>query len=284
MIPSGRAGYLEPMSAIAGFTSPFAAAAADRRFSWSIHIPESASSVDGRGRPRALPLVVAVHGSGRGAASLRDRLAPFASARGCAVLVPLFPVGAVRSDDSDADDYKFIEGSGVRYDELLLSMIDEAAGAYPISTDRFFLHGFSGGGQFAHRFFYLHPDRLAALSVGAPGRATMLDDSRLWWTGTGGFEERFGSPIDMEALCAVPVQLVAGARDTEPLLWPELLAARAVDDDAPPTRLSQLQTMQENFAAHGLSVRTDIVPGIGHDGEAVLGAVAGFFADFIEPD
>ena len=33
---------------------------------------------------------------------------------------------------------------------------------------RFALFGYSGGGHFVHRFFMLHPQRLWALSIGAP--------------------------------------------------------------------------------------------------------------------
>ena len=46
--------------------------------------------------------------------------------------------------------------------------------------------GFSGGAQFAHRFLYIHPGRLRAVSLGAPGLVTMLDETRAWWVGTGG--------------------------------------------------------------------------------------------------
>lgn len=43
--------------------------------------------------------------------------------------------------------------------------------------------GFSGGGQFAHRFLYLQLERLHAVSTGAPGRITMLDENWKWPAG-----------------------------------------------------------------------------------------------------
>ncbi|GAA1656781.1 hypothetical protein GCM10009744_57000 [Kribbella alba] len=93
---------------------------------------------------------------------------------------------------------------------MLLAIVDEVAERFPVESEQFYLHGFSGGGQFTHRLRYLHPDRLAAASIPAPGRITQLDDSLPWWLGTKGFEEKFGQPVDFEALRRVPIQLVVG--------------------------------------------------------------------------
>jgi poly(3-hydroxybutyrate) depolymerase len=87
-------------------------------------------------------------------------------------LAPLFPSGII--DPSDEDNYKFIKYHDIRFDHVLLAMIDEVAIKYRVNKDRFLLHGFSGGGQFVHRFFYLHPKRLMGVSIGAPGRITYL--------------------------------------------------------------------------------------------------------------
>lgn len=86
---------------------------------------------------------------------------------------------------------------------------------FDIDTRRFCLHGFSGGGQFTHRFFYLHPRRLSAVSIGAPGRVTPAGPSQPWWLGTDGFAEVFGRDPDIESMRAVPVQMVVGDRDVD---------------------------------------------------------------------
>lgn len=65
----------------------------------------------------------------------------------------------------------------VRYDSILLDMIDCVAAEWgSVDTRTFAIVGFSGGGQFVHRFFYLYPERVHAVSIGAPGRATPLVD------------------------------------------------------------------------------------------------------------
>lgn len=61
-----------------------------------------------------------------------------------------------------------------QFDHVLLAMVDEIA-PLPLAAGRFLMHGFSGGGHFAHRFFSLHPRRLLGASIGAPGMVTLLD-------------------------------------------------------------------------------------------------------------
>ena len=41
----------------------------------------------------------------------------------------------------------------MRFDLLLLAMVDEVERKYGIDARRFCLFGFSGGGQFVHRFY-----------------------------------------------------------------------------------------------------------------------------------
>lgn len=150
--------------------------------------------------------------------------------------------------------FKFLEYRGTRFDLELLHIVDEVGERFNTETDRFLLHGYSGGGQFAHRFAYAHPDKLAGISIGAPGRITQLDDSLPWWLGTGGFQERFGIEIDLEALRAVPVQMVVGAEDIE--TWeinnaggPNWMDGAEMTGS---TRVERLETLRASFEAQEL--------------------------------
>jgi pimeloyl-ACP methyl ester carboxylesterase len=87
-----------------------------------------------------------------------------------------FPAGI--GDPNDLHNYKFIDYQGILFDLVLLAMFEKVAARWHIRTDRFALHGFSGGGQFAHRFLLLHPDRLHGVSIGAPGRVTLPTSER----------------------------------------------------------------------------------------------------------
>ncbi|MGH9173262.1 MAG: hypothetical protein ACRD1H_02830, partial [Vicinamibacterales bacterium] len=66
-------------------------------------------------------------------------------------------------------------GGPVRHDLLLLRMLDDVARDGLVSTDRVSLFGYSAGGQFAHRFLYLHSERLDQVAIGAPGGVTLPD-------------------------------------------------------------------------------------------------------------
>jgi pimeloyl-ACP methyl ester carboxylesterase len=225
------------------------------------------------------PLTVLVHGTERGAQQYRDEFSDYGEGQPSILLAPLFPCGI--EEPGETHNYKFIEYRGIRFDHVLLAMVDEVAELYRIESDRFLLHGFSGGGQFVHRFFYLHPGRLTGLSIGAPGLVTLLDSNMDWWVGTRGFEQRFGQSLDLDGLRGVPVQMVIGGDDTETRgltvpesdqLWIEGANAAGA------TRLERLASLRGSFVRAGIEVRFDSVPGVAHDGWQLLEPVKSFFA------
>ncbi len=248
-----------------GFT-PWMASRADPRFALSLYVPKSLPQ-DG-----PAPLLVLIHGTSR-RDNFRDGFRNFAERTGTVLLAPLFPVGAAAADD--VHGYKWIDGHGVRFDLLLLDMIDQAAEIWPLARSRFALFGYSGGGQFAHRFLYLHPHRLSALSIGAPGNVTLPDPARVWPAGVGGLEERFGIGFDSDAVPAVPIHLVVGEADTE--TWEiakepgDPVYIRDVNDEST-NRIVRLKRLQRALERCGSSTWFDLVEGAGHDGPAVVPA------------
>ena len=99
-----------------------------------------------------------------------QQLYDFADKNGFAMIFPMFPGGLM--DKNDFNSYKLLEYNGVRYDNIFLAMIDELAERFPIDIDKIYLYGWSGGGQFVHRFLYVHLERLVAVVIGASGRPT----------------------------------------------------------------------------------------------------------------
>jgi poly(3-hydroxybutyrate) depolymerase len=246
----------------------------DQRFSYCLYVPGDLG-------PEKAPLVVVQHGSERNFLLYRDHLAGFAEEHRAVVLAPLFPAGI--EDPDDLHNYKFIGYRGIRFDEVLLAMVEEVAQTYPIDPEAFYLHGFSGGGQFAHRFSYLHPDRLAGVSIGAPGRVTLLDDDLPWWLGTADIEHRFGRPVDLAALRRVPVLMVVGDQDVDTWEITNPGDPNWMDgtEQTGETRVDRLRTLERNFVEHGIEVRFVLVPGVGHRGSLVLPPVRDFFAELI---
>ncbi|MGH6781071.1 MAG: hypothetical protein ACREB5_03055, partial [Sphingomonadaceae bacterium] len=199
-----------PLSAYELGRTAAIACQADQRFSYCLYVPPALSDAGSRAGARVL---VALHGTERGNQAMRDLFMPLADKLGLIVVAPLFPAGII--DPHDRDNYKYIEYEGIRFDRLMLAMLDEIGARYGVPVDRVAMFGFSGGAHFAHRFLYLHPERLEAVSVCAPGSPTLFDDSRDWWVGVRDIEQRFGRPIDREALRRVAVHLAVGDDDTD---------------------------------------------------------------------
>ena len=153
--------------------TPFFALQADQRVSYCLYVPKALRDDPD---PSTWRLIVAMHGTGRTATTYRDGFAPLAERTRCIVLAPLFPVGLI--EPGELSNFKRLKFHDMRFDLLLLSMVDEVTRKYGIDTRRFLLFGFSGGGQFVQRFHCVHPGRLAAVTIGAPGNVTLLDDSR----------------------------------------------------------------------------------------------------------
>jgi len=247
----------------------------DQRFSFCTYTPKAILEEG----PEKYRLLVAVHSSDRDYQDIRMHFADLAEKHKLVVLAPLFPSGI--GDRNDNENYKYISYQNIRFDLLLLQMVEEAATLYNIDADRFSLFGFSGGAHFAHRFFYLHPRRLSALSVAAPGSVTLIDESRDWWVGTRDMEKVFGQCPDFPAMRQVPTQLLVGGADTntnaithQPGLGKWMPGANG----AGVTRIDRLHTLHDNWKSRSLNVSLDKIPGVGHDCQPLVGSAARFLA------
>lgn len=148
-----------------GVTS-FFASQTDQRFSYCLYVPTAHQD-----ETRRLPLVVIMHGTGRNAERYRTLCREFCEEHECVVVAPLFPAGI--AEEGDLHGFKRILRHGIRYDRALLDIVDQVQARWRVDGSKFLLHGFSGGGQFSHRFADLgdrrtrgrrgrrHPDRTA---------------------------------------------------------------------------------------------------------------------------
>ena len=253
---------------------PFRACRADRRFAYGVYVPSGYSpACSARFR-----ILVAVHGSERAPEVARDLCIDLAEETRRIVLAPLFPVAM--TDDEEFHNYLFLSYGGIRFDQVLLAMIEEVASRFAVPSDRLWLSGFSGGGQFAHRFMYLHAARLAAVSVGAPGIVNTLDANGDWGIGVRDVQARFGLPVDRDGLCGLPVQVVVGQDDT---LADDIHVAPGhplyVDgvNRTGSNRVERAGTLHALLCDAGVDSQLDIVPGAGHLAADVQSAVNAFF-------
>ncbi len=247
---------------------------ADQRFSYSLYVPAHFPTSN----PEDFRLMVVVHGTNRPNQTMLLRFQEFADENNSIIVAPLFP--ARIDDPEDLDNYKYISYKGIRFDQVLLSMIDEISERYDIKRRPFSLFGFSGGAHFAHRFLILHPERLSAVSIAAPGSVTLVDRTSDWWVGVANLEQMFGKKVDLDAMQRVPVHLVVGENDTktnEIIHSPGSRHWMAGANDAGANRIERLKTLADNLRDHGIATEHEILPGVGHQEGPLAQAAVRFF-------
>ena len=228
----------------------------DPRFAFALRLPPG-------GEARCL--LVVVHDSTRDLARCFDPFAEFAQAHRCAVLAPLFPAGVL--GDGYEDGYKFLSEGDICYDRVLNAMVDEAFDRTACRERRLLMHGYSGGGQFVHRYWLLHPGRLRAVVIGAPGKVTLLDNQQPWWSGVQDTLRRFAVAVDAAALRQVPALLLVGDRDTRtdglstqpPSRWWPSQPARLSAD-----RIHRLTALHRSLQHAGVQAQLEMLPGASH--------------------
>lgn len=172
--------------------------------SYYLYVPPS---YDGS---RAFRLMVSVHGTSRRARLFARHFVQFANDYDYVVLAPLFG----RTVEPDEDYQRLGVGTNQRADLDLLDIVNEVAARYRLDTDQFDLFGFSGGGQFAHRFLYIHPERLRSVVAAAPGTITPPTDEEPWPAGIASLAELAGVSFDLAAIQRCRVMLIIGTDDT----------------------------------------------------------------------
>ncbi|MDQ6619767.1 MAG: alpha/beta hydrolase [Pseudomonadota bacterium] len=249
----------------------------DPRFSYCMYLPPRNA-----GRKTRPDLVVAVHGSLRPFMRYRDALSAFGRWNHCAILCPLFPAGV--HGDGYGDGYKYLLEGDLRYDQLLLSMVDEVTAEHGLDGTRFGLFGYSGGAHLAHRFYTLHPDRLWAVSIGAPGSVTLLDWTRDWWVGVRNTQELFNVQVAPAVMRKVPVQMIVGQMDLETHEIVHHEGERSWmpgANDSGRNRPERLARLRDSYAAHDIAVRFDVVPDVAHDGLRCAQIAEDFLAEVL---
>ena len=108
-----------------------------------------------------------------------SRWIPYAEKYNCILVAPHF-------DEVTFDnDYQRLNLDGIRSDLRLNSIIDSIKTAFPdLKDSKLKLFGFSGGGQFVHRYCAFHPDMVDKAVVGASGWYMWPDDELDYPLGT----------------------------------------------------------------------------------------------------
>ena len=171
-------------------------------------------------------LVVSIHGASRNVDVHAKLLSAYAEMYGASLLVPHF------SATKYADFQRLGRvGRGRRADLALHRLVAEAALQIGATTDRFYLFGFSGGAQFAHRYAMAYPRRVAYAVIANSGRYTLPDPEQTFPRGIRSTRKLPGLRFDLDALLRIPMKVYVG-KDIEAKTLPRRRRAKG-DRDVP---------------------------------------------------
>jgi pimeloyl-ACP methyl ester carboxylesterase len=148
-------------------------------------------------------------------------------------------------------------------------MLAELRQALGLLLGRVSLFGYSGGGQFAHRYLMAHPSRVTSAVVAAPGWFTFPERTHAYPYGTRGARRQLGVRMRAEAFLRVPVLVAVGDLD-EDERSEHLRHSPALDAQQGANRLERaarwVQAMRDAAAALGFPPRVALttLPGAGH--------------------
>lgn len=208
-------------------------------------------------------VMVVVHGRSRGARPLIEAFAPEATARGYAVMAPIF-------DRTRYAGYQRLAGvvGPTAAAEALRRTAAEVQRTTETDSRGIALVGFSAGAQFAHRFALAHPSEVTRLVVAAAGWYTMPDPDLAYPHGLASSAAMEPGWADLDAFLGLPMRVLVGDRDVARDV--NLNTAPAVDELQGRHRLERarrwVRAVHAAAEARGLpcDLALELLPGTGH--------------------
>ncbi|NNE63680.1 MAG: hypothetical protein HKN34_06335, partial [Gammaproteobacteria bacterium] len=212
------------------------------------------------------PLMVSIHGVSRNAREHASMMSAMAEQYGVILLAPLF-------NKKQFPDYQRLGriGRGPRADLALDRVIGEVLYLTGADTEQLYLFGYSGGGQFAHRYAMAHPERVASVVIGAAGWYTFPDRKKTYPRGTASNKTLPSLRFDESRFLRIPMTVIVGDQDCE--RDPELNTLRRIDRQQGLNRVERatnwVESMNQASSGYGINPhhRLTILPGIGHSFE-----------------
>lgn len=201
------------------------------------------------------PLLVTVHGVSRNADEHVRLLSAYCDQYGVVLVAPLFSA-------EDFPKYQQLghAGQSKRADLMLNAIIAEAAAVAGIECESFYLFGYSGGAQFAHRYLMAHPHRVAAAVVAGAGWYTLPNPTRRFPFGTRMSKSLTDLRFDAEEFLSIPVTVIIGAEDTATA---GVRSSAKLDSEQGTNRLDRARNwvaqMQAAAASHHMESRVSLV-------------------------
>ena len=207
---------------------------------------------------------VSVHGVSRNAMEHAERFAQMAEQYGAILVAPFF-------SKRHFGDYQRLgrEGNGRRADHAVQQITREVESLTGVSSSKIALFGFSGGGQFAHRYTMAWPEHVYKVIIGAAGWYTHPETSSKFPYGITPTPRLNGVVFDVKKFLHVPACVLVGQWDIKH--DPGLNQSARIQRQQGTTRLERgrrwIDAMNQAAIAHGMetSYVFSILPGVNHD-------------------
>ncbi len=235
-----------------------------RVFVW---VPEGAPELETllyfpRSAAKPTRALVSVHGIARNAMEHALLFATEAERTGTAIVAPMFSERRFRGYQTLRKRRHHLAP-----EQAFERMLEELAQLSGLELQQLSLFGYSGGGQFAHRFAMFRPERVAQLTVGAAGWYTFPDPDIAYPQGIADVSARLPA-IDLGAFLQIPVQVLVGDAD---LQRDEALNKKPeIDQRQGLTRVERgqrwVEALQQAARLRGMSARASfrLLPGVAH--------------------
>ena len=155
-------------------------------------------------------LFVTIHGISRNAYEHVQSFIPYAEQHGMIIVAPLFSkivfsryqkMGQTETEQ--------------RTDKYFNAIIAQAGRLAGISADKFYLFGYSGGAQFAHRYMMAYPERVVSIAIGAAGWYTFPDPDLTYPAGIKQAPSWQDLIFQPENFLKIPTLVLVGEKDIE---------------------------------------------------------------------
>ncbi len=153
-------------------------------------------------------IFVTIHGINRMAREQIEAFIPFADRYGIAIVAPLFT-------KKRFPDYQRlgINGKGRRADLTLETILDEISLLTGINTEETYMFGYSGGGQFVHRYAITRPARVKRMVIAASGWYTFPDMDKKYPYGIAKTAKMKEISMEPNSFLTIPVCVIVGEKD-----------------------------------------------------------------------
>ena len=236
------------------------------------------------------------------AMTLAEGRAYFAQQLEVPLLIPTFPRPAtewnlyIHALDRNTMSSNVTEWK--RIDLQLISMVDDASErlyeAGIATYGRILMMGYSASGMFVNRFVVMHPDRVQAAAIGAPGGWPIATVgqwegiSLRYPIGVADIEQLTGTEFDMEELRALPLYFYLGDMDTNDSVpysngWdPE--DQELIFEYFGETPVERWPIAEQIYESAGCNTQFVLYPGVGHEiTPTMLADIRSFFLANAEP-